>query len=234
MADFYETMNSIFRTGEITQSRVDKQLSDCLHNSYEMEVLCSELYIAETPESKTKGKLLALIDGRKSSNDTVKLLGELKGAGNYGIHLNSFEVGKPFRDLANTIVNEYEKIVSGGYTDYDDIVVTVYDFVAKGIGYIYSAKALDVREYINKNYDVGICDIIVADDSEYMILVDTLNDFNRIINDKSEICKGIFEIMKELDYFDLLRYNELKVSFLLKEALSYEKLNRLLMRRSLC
>lgn len=234
MSDFYKVQNNIFSTGEITQSKVDLELSNRLCKRYDMRVVCSGYYVGESYDGKTQGKLCVLIDGSESRNDITKAIGEFKGAGNYGLYLNSPQFSECFRKIADDILKEFSAIPDSGYMECDEVVVTVFDFVAEGINRIYWTSSPEVRKYMNEKYHVGVCDIVGVEDSEYIILIDTLNDFNRIINDKSEICKGIFEIMKGLDYFDLLRYNELKVSFLLKEALSYEKLNRLLMRRSLC
>lgn len=54
-----------------------------------------------------------------------------------------------------------------------------------------------------------------------------------MIRDKEKICGNVFAIMKKRDHFDLLKYEKMKVSFLLKESLNREKLNELIMRRPL-
>ncbi len=234
MTDFYKTMNDIFTTGKIPNSKTDLQFSDRLRSNYGIEVLCSDFYTTKAQGDKAQGKLLALIDGRKTKNNTIKLIGESDDARNWGIHLNSSELGKRFQVLANDMIKWYTEISGSGCAGCDDIVVTVYDFVARGVGYIYWMNLPNVRSYMNKNYNVRMCDTIGTEDSEYIVLVDRLCDFVRIIENKNEICKSIFAMMKKDDHFNLLRYDELRVSFLLKESLNYKVLNMFLMRQSLC
>ena len=231
MADFYKTMFGIFETGKIVQSETDAELSERLRDPYDMEVICSGFYTVKTREGRTQGTLCTLIDGRKSRNNTVKSLENLPGAANNGLYLNSSRYGECLRQFADDLLKEDAGISGSGYTDCDEVVVSVFDFTAVGIGQVYGWGYPEVRRYMNKHYYVGICDIVGIEDSEYIVLVDRMRDYKRIIRNKDKICGNIFAIMKKRDYFDLLEYEKMKVSFLLKESLNYERLSRLIRSR---
>ena len=234
MSDFYKEQNNIFSTGEITQSKVDLELSNRLRKRYDMRVVCSGYYVGERYDGKTQGKLSVLIDCRESRNGIIKAIGEFEGAGNYGLYLNSPQFSECFRKIAYDILKEFSAIPDSGYMECDEIVVTVFDFVAEGINRIYGTSSPEVRKYMNEKYHVEVCDIVGVEDSEYIILIDRLDDYCGIINDRTHICKNIYEIMKRNDLFDLLRPDELRISFLLKESLNQKALTRLLAHRPMC
>lgn len=225
---FYKTMYGIFRTGEVVQPEFESALSDRLREPYDMSVILTGFDTLKTGEGLTHGDLCVLIDGRKSRNNTVKSLENLPGAANNGLYLNSSRYGECFRKLADDLLKEYSETPGNEYKDCDEITVSVWDFTAVGINQIYGAGCRDVGRYMNKHYNVRENSIAGSEDSEYIVLIDRLSDFDRIIKHKEKIRSAVFGIMKEYDRFELLEYDELKVSFLLKDSLDHERLSRLL------
>ena len=128
MSDFYKEQNKVFSSGVITQSKIDLELSDRLHERYNIKVICSGFYTGENCDNKTQGKLCVLIDSRESRNDTIRAIRELKGAGNYGLYLNSPQFSERFRKISDDILKEFSMIPDSGYTECDEVVVTVFDF----------------------------------------------------------------------------------------------------------
>ena len=226
-------MNNIFETGRIIQSQIDPELSNRLGGVYNISVICSEFSVAKMQQGKSQGKFMVLLDVHKSIDDTIKSLGSLNGVGNYGVDLNSLTYGEPFRILAQRLVKEYFDILKVEYKNYDELVVIVYEFNAMGINRIYGQACIEVKKYMNRNFNICMRDIVGFEDGKYFILVDELHDYNIIIKNKTNISTSIFEIMKKYDHFNLLKADELKINFLLKESLDHEELSSFLQRRTL-
>ena len=111
--------------------------------------------------------------------------------------------------------------------------VTVFEFRARTINYLYGKAFREVQDSMYGKIIIDKRDIIGMEDSKYYFLIDNLDDFICAINNKENIYKMIFEIMKNYDHYDLLNYKEIKISFFLKQALDYEMLSEFLQRRTL-
>lgn len=232
MADFHTKMNQIFEIGKINQSKIDSELTQRLHDEYEISVFCSSFSSGVMPNGKTQGKFYALISVRDSKNELIRALQSFKGAGNYGVFLNSPTYGEEFRLFAQKLANTYFEISGIGCTNFDEIVIIIYEFNAVGMNHLYGKSCLEVKKYLHQTYNVDMRDVVGIEDNKYYVLVDQLYDFTKIIENKDFICKKIFNIMKKYDHFRLLENDRVKISFLLKPALDDEELSSYLVRKT--
>ncbi len=232
MDNIYTRMNHIFDTGVITQTPIDIELSSRLRDPYDVTVICSEFSAAEMSLEKTQGRFIALLDTEKSQNSTVRAIGELTGVG-YGVTLSLPQYGEEFRKFAEIAVCKYLEIMHLNRNDYDEMYVTVYGFRAKAINHLY-LKTYDLfRNFMYTNFNVQRRDVIGAEDSQYYVLVDFIEDFKRIVQNKNEIYQTAFSMIKKQDFFSRFNFKDLRISFFLKEALDYKLLSDFSMQKRL-
>ena len=233
MDNIHTNMEYIFENGSIKRESKDIELSKRLEKTYGVDVLCSEFSFVRDPFGKMQGNFSFMVDTRKSKNDAMKSLHALIGAGNYGAQISLPTFGECFRKFAEIAVTEYLKILGLERNNYDEMYVTVHEFKAKAINYLYGKSFQEVREFLHNKFHIDKRDIIGMEDSKYYVLIDDLDDFVNVINHKTDIVKIVFEIMKKYDHFNFFKHEELKISFFLKQALDYEMLSGFLQLRVL-
>lgn len=230
---FYSTKYNFFDSGKIEQSPIDKQLSANLKDKYNIDVLCSDFSIVATPFGKKQAKFFLLVDAKNSAHPIGEALCRLSEARNYGANITTDKYGDSFHDFAQHLTEEYLKVSDITDKYYDDLAVIIYEFNGAAENYLYGKCLTEVKQYMSKNYNVDIHDIVGVEDGKYYVLVDTLKDFCKIVEKKALIRKDVFNILKKHDYFDLLYISRLKISFLLKDALDMDELSEYLRRRTL-
>lgn len=224
MDNIYIRMNHVFDTGVITQTPIDIELSNRLRDPYDVAVICSEFSAAEVSPEKTQGRFIVLLDTEKSQNSTVRAIGELKEAG-FGAKLSLLKYGEEFRKFAEIAVCKYLEITNLNRSDYDEMYVTVYGFRAKAINYLYLQIYDQFRDFMYTNFNVQKRDVIGREDSKYYVLVDFIEDFERIVQNKNQIYETAFSMIKKQDFFSCFNFEDLRISFFLKEALDYKLLS---------
>lgn len=224
MDNIYTRMNHVFDTGVITQTPIDIELSNRLRDSYDVTVICSEFSAGKTFDANLQGEFFILLDTEKSQNSTVRAIGKLKEA-KCGATLSLPKYGEEFRKFAEIAVCKYLEIANLNRSDYDEMYVTVYGFRAKAINHLY-LKTYDLfRNFMYTNFNVQRRDVIGAEDSQYYVLVDFIEDFKRIVQNKNEIYQTAFSMIKKQDFFSCFDFEDLRISFFLKEALDYKLLS---------
>lgn len=224
MDNIYIRMNHVFDTGVITQTPIDIELSNRLRDPYDVTVICSEFSSKKTVEANLQGEFSIFIDTEKSQNSTVRAIGKLTEAG-YGATLSLPKYGEEFRKFAENAVCRYLEIANLNRSDYDEMYVTVYGFRAKAINHLYLQIYDRFRDFMYTNFNVQKRDVIGRQDSKYYVLVDFIEDFERIVQNKNQIYETAFSMIKKYDFFSCFNFEDLRISFFLKEALDYKLLS---------
>ena len=227
-------MEQIYELGIIKKEQIDIELSKRLEEVYDIDIICSSLTQVRTPSEKLQGRFSILVDSKKSKNDIIKSLRYLKGVNNYGAIISLPEYGDDFKMFAEIVATEYLDILGLKRGNFDEIYVTVFEFSMKAINYIYSKSYQEIRNTMLGKIIVDQRDIIGVEDSKYYFLIDNLEDFEYAIYHKKMIYASIYEIMKKYDYYACFNYEDLKISFFLKDSLDSDILNNFLQRRPIC
>ena len=109
----------------------------------------------------------------------------------------------------------------------------MFEFNEVAKNHLYGKSCEEVNRYLHKKYNVNMRDVVGFEDSKYYVLVDRMDDYRNIVEEKNEICSRVYEIMSKYDHFNVLEKGKVKISFLLKSALDEEELVRYLIRRPL-
>ncbi len=102
----------------------------------------------------------------------------------------------------------------------------MYDFVSSFMARLYSISMPAIRTYFQQSFGMdGIWRIMVRYEPSITIVADTERGYRRLLDNRDEIAKKCYEIMKPNDHFDLLQPQDVNLLICFKPDLDRDTVN---------
>jgi hypothetical protein len=214
--------NDFLKTGKIIHNSLEDEFINHMKTKYSLDVVATDFFVG-----KIQCRLDMLINLNGRNNEITALLYDAVIKNDLGPSLNkSKRYSRDVVQTAEIIIDEYLSVYHYKREELSEILIHIYDFKHYVKGYIYGNSLIKIREIISPKYLVKQHDIYVHYEPAVTILFNDEKTYRNALKRKEELVHDCYSILKEIDFFGILKENEAEVKLFLKSDLDDRTLNK--------